>query len=79
MQGGTCVYFLLKQKEINTTVASLFKPSSLMHLHSVCLCSGWSAPSAIGIAGLGGGFEIGVEVSDHVLVTNGENPTFLIF
>lgn len=26
--------------------------------------SGWSAPSAIGIAGLGGGFEIGVEVSD---------------
>lgn len=27
------------------------------------LCTGWSAPSAIGIAGLGGGFEIGVEVS----------------
>lgn len=27
------------------------------------VCSGWSAPSAIGIAGLGGGFEIGVEVS----------------
>ncbi|MGH0157705.1 UNVERIFIED_CONTAM: hypothetical protein FKN15_056836 [Acipenser sinensis] len=24
----------------------------------------WSAPSAIGIAGLGGGFEIGVEDSD---------------
>ena len=23
----------------------------------------WSAPSAIGIAGLGGGFEIGAEVS----------------
>jgi lipid-binding SYLF domain-containing protein len=23
---------------------------------------GWSAPSAIGIAGLGGGFEIGAEV-----------------
>ena len=25
----------------------------------------WSAPSAIGIAGLGGGFEIGAEVSIH--------------
>jgi lipid-binding SYLF domain-containing protein len=24
--------------------------------------SGWSAPSAIGIAGIGGGFEIGAEV-----------------
>lgn len=23
----------------------------------------WSAPSAIGIAGLGGGFEVGIEVS----------------
>ncbi|XP_061643071.1 SH3 domain-containing YSC84-like protein 1 isoform X5 [Phyllopteryx taeniolatus] len=30
----------------------------------------WSAPSAIGIAGLGGGFEIGVEVSDLVIVLN---------
>ncbi|CAL8407181.1 unnamed protein product [Arctogadus glacialis] len=28
----------------------------------------WSAPSAIGIAGLGGGFEIGVEVSDLVII-----------
>uniref|UniRef100_A0A4W5R597 SH3 domain-containing YSC84-like protein 1 n=1 Tax=Hucho hucho TaxID=62062 RepID=A0A4W5R597_9TELE len=28
----------------------------------------WSAPSAIGIAGLGGGFEIGVEVSDLVVI-----------
>ncbi len=32
-----------------------------------CVCAvfcaeGWSAPSAIGIAGLGGGFEIGLEV-----------------
>ena len=31
---------------------------------------GWSAPSAIGIAGLGGGFEIGVEVSDLVIILN---------
>ncbi|KAJ8333319.1 hypothetical protein SKAU_G00422150 [Synaphobranchus kaupii] len=30
----------------------------------------WSAPSAIGIAGLGGGFEIGVEVSDLVVILN---------
>ncbi|XP_028324850.1 SH3 domain-containing YSC84-like protein 1 [Gouania willdenowi] len=30
----------------------------------------WSAPSAIGIAGLGGGFEIGVEVSDLVMILN---------
>uniref|UniRef100_A0A3Q2YL91 SH3 domain-containing YSC84-like protein 1 n=1 Tax=Hippocampus comes TaxID=109280 RepID=A0A3Q2YL91_HIPCM len=30
----------------------------------------WSAPSAIGIAGLGGGFEIGVEISDLVIVLN---------
>uniref|UniRef100_H2ZWG4 SH3 domain-containing YSC84-like protein 1 n=1 Tax=Latimeria chalumnae TaxID=7897 RepID=H2ZWG4_LATCH len=30
----------------------------------------WSAPSAIGIAGLGGGFEIGVEVSDLVIIMN---------
>lgn len=27
---------------------------------------GWSAPSAIGIAGLGGGFEIGLEVSFYL-------------
>ncbi|KAM9327499.1 SH3 domain-containing YSC84-like protein 1 isoform 2-T2 [Pholidichthys leucotaenia] len=30
----------------------------------------WSAPSAIGIAGLGGGFELGVEVSDLVMILN---------
>uniref|UniRef100_A0A8C6WFL2 SH3 domain-containing YSC84-like protein 1 n=1 Tax=Neogobius melanostomus TaxID=47308 RepID=A0A8C6WFL2_9GOBI len=33
----------------------------------------WSAPSAIGIAGLGGGFEIGVEVSDLVIILNQRN------
>ena len=27
------------------------------------LFTGWSAPSAIGIAGLGGGFEVGAEVT----------------
>ncbi|XP_053142064.1 SH3 domain-containing YSC84-like protein 1 [Hemicordylus capensis] len=32
----------------------------------------WSAPSAIGIAGLGGGFEIGIEVSDLVIIMNHE-------
>uniref|UniRef100_F7F813 SH3 domain-containing YSC84-like protein 1 n=1 Tax=Ornithorhynchus anatinus TaxID=9258 RepID=F7F813_ORNAN len=32
--------------------------------------SQWSAPSAIGIAGLGGGFEIGIEVSDLVIILN---------
>lgn len=26
----------------------------------------WSAPSAIGIAGLGGGFEIGIEVRFYI-------------
>ncbi|XP_026864674.2 SH3 domain-containing YSC84-like protein 1 isoform X1 [Electrophorus electricus] len=46
----------------------------------------WSAPSAIGIAGLGGGFEIGLEASDFVIILNqrraveafskGENLTF---
>ncbi|XP_061079510.1 SH3 domain-containing YSC84-like protein 1 isoform X1 [Conger conger] len=30
----------------------------------------WSAPSAMGIAGLGGGFEIGVEVSDLIVILN---------
>ncbi|XP_025310597.1 SH3 domain-containing YSC84-like protein 1 isoform X2 [Canis lupus familiaris] len=30
----------------------------------------WSAPSAIGIAGFGGGFEIGIEVSDLVIILN---------
>ncbi|KAL5007322.1 hypothetical protein ScPMuIL_016128 [Solemya velum] len=30
----------------------------------------WSAPSAIGIAGLGGGFEIGAEVTDFVIILN---------
>ncbi|XP_016046679.1 SH3 domain-containing YSC84-like protein 1 isoform X1 [Erinaceus europaeus] len=30
----------------------------------------WSAPSAIGIAGLGGGFEMGIEVSDLVIILN---------
>lgn len=29
---------------------------------AVFCAEGWSAPSAIGIAGLGGGFEIGLEV-----------------
>ncbi|CAL9698500.1 unnamed protein product [Knipowitschia caucasica] len=33
----------------------------------------WSAPSAIGIAGLGGGFEIGAEVSDLVIILNQRN------
>ncbi|KAL7988023.1 hypothetical protein Chor_006942 [Crotalus horridus] len=33
---------------------------------------GWSAPSAIGIAGLGGGFEIGIEISDLVIILNHE-------
>lgn len=32
--------------------------------------SGWSAPSAIGKAGLGGGFEIGAEVTDFVIILN---------
>ncbi|XP_048701324.1 SH3 domain-containing YSC84-like protein 1 isoform X3 [Caretta caretta] len=32
----------------------------------------WSSPSAIGIAGLGGGFEIGIEVSDLVIILNHE-------
>ncbi|XP_076834297.1 SH3 domain-containing YSC84-like protein 1 isoform X1 [Brachyhypopomus gauderio] len=30
----------------------------------------WSAPTAIGIAGLGGGFEIGLEASDFVIILN---------
>ncbi|BFZ05076.1 hypothetical protein BsWGS_08115 [Bradybaena similaris] len=30
----------------------------------------WSAPSAIGLAGLGGGFEIGLEVTDFVIILN---------
>ncbi|XP_021368150.1 SH3 domain-containing YSC84-like protein 1 [Mizuhopecten yessoensis] len=30
----------------------------------------WSAPSALGIAGLGGGFEIGAEVTDFVIILN---------
>lgn len=30
----------------------------------------WSAPSAIGIAGLGGGFELGAEVTDFVIILN---------
>ncbi|CAH1787730.1 unnamed protein product, partial [Owenia fusiformis] len=30
----------------------------------------WSAPTAIGIAGLGGGFEIGAEVTDFVIILN---------
>lgn len=34
------------------------------------LDSGWSAPSAIGIAGLGGGFEVGAEVTDFVIILN---------
>lgn len=34
------------------------------------LNSDWSAPSAIGIAGLGGGFEVGAEVTDFVIILN---------
>jgi len=30
------------------------------------LITEWSAPSAIGIAGLGGGFEVGAEVTDLI-------------
>ena len=30
----------------------------------------WSAPSAIALGGLGGGFEIGIELSDFVIVLN---------
>ncbi|CAG5135804.1 unnamed protein product [Candidula unifasciata] len=30
----------------------------------------WSAPSAIGLAGLGGGFEIGLEVTDFIIILN---------
>lgn len=33
---------------------------------------GWSAPSAIGMAGLGGGFEIGMEVTDFVIILNSQ-------
>ncbi|XP_041365917.1 SH3 domain-containing YSC84-like protein 1 [Gigantopelta aegis] len=33
---------------------------------------GWSAPSAIGLAGLGGGFEIGAEVTDFVIILNSQ-------
>ena len=33
---------------------------------------GWSAPSALGVAGIGGGFELGVEVTDFLLVLNTE-------
>ncbi|XP_028255604.1 SH3 domain-containing YSC84-like protein 1 isoform X4 [Parambassis ranga] len=36
----------------------------------------WSAPSAIGIAGLGGGFEIGVEVSDLVIILRSTAAVF---
>ncbi|EDV29412.1 uncharacterized protein TRIADDRAFT_18938 [Trichoplax adhaerens] len=32
----------------------------------------WSAPSALGLAGLGGGFEIGVELTDFVIVLNSQ-------
>ncbi|XP_035666464.1 SH3 domain-containing YSC84-like protein 1 [Branchiostoma floridae] len=32
--------------------------------------SRWSAPSAVGLAGLGGGFEIGAEVTDFVIILN---------
>lgn len=44
-----------------------YSPELKLYLRATHVCaslrSGWSAPSAIGIAGLGGGFEIGVEVS----------------
>jgi lipid-binding SYLF domain-containing protein len=32
----------------------------------------WSAPAAIGVAGLGGGFEIGAELTDFVIVLNSQ-------
>lgn len=34
------------------------------------ITSDWSAPTAIGIAGLGGGFEVGAEVTDFVIILN---------
>eukprot|EP00118_Oscarella_pearsei_P016509 m.158325 g.158325 ORF g.158325 m.158325 type:complete len:370 (+) comp38734_c1_seq1:35-1144(+) len=33
----------------------------------------WSAPSAIGIAGIGGGLEIGAEITDFVIVLNSQS------
>ena len=36
--------------------------SRLKHEFTFHFIAGWSAPSAIGIAGLGGGFELGAEV-----------------
>ena len=30
----------------------------------------WTAPSAISLGGLGGGFEVGVEITDFVIVLN---------
>ncbi len=35
-------------------------------------CTEWSAPSAIALGGLGGGFEIGVELTDMIIVLNSE-------
>lgn len=39
----------------------------MLKIQNILLFEGWSAPSALGIAGLGGGFEIGAEVSLNVI------------
>lgn len=33
----------------------------------------WSAPSAISLGGLGGGFEVGIELTDFVIVLNSQS------
>ena len=54
-------------------MAATFSLSSLVFFTHHLSChppSGWSAPSAIALGGLGGGFEVGVEMTDFVIVLN---------
>lgn len=52
----------------NDFQSNLFILKNTVHWQEFCtlLITEWSAPSAIGIAGLGGGFEVGAEVTDLI-------------
>ena len=52
------------QTEVSPTIFFFLR----CELHSYPIA--WTAPSAISLGGIGGGFELGVEITDFVIVLN---------
>jgi lipid-binding SYLF domain-containing protein len=45
----------------------------ILKLIKVSCLGGWSAPSAIALGGIGGGFEIGLDLTDFVIILNSQH------